>query len=138
MRRAGLVGVAAMALAVAGCDKAADDVRPCLDPTLTPKGAAGTWAGDRERAQICIEVSAFKIARKGGSIAAVGPAAVAACAAEEESALKSLEKLGPVYPYQREDIEDDYVHLARVTAVRARSEGCGAKPGAPTDLLDTQ
>jgi hypothetical protein len=138
MHGARLVGVAALALAVAACDKAADDARPCLDPVLTPKGAAGTWAGDRERAQICIEVSAFKIARKGGSVAAVGPAAVAACAAEEASALKALEKLGPVYPYQRQDIDDDYAHLARVTAVRARSEGCGVKPGASTDLLDTQ
>jgi hypothetical protein len=123
--------MAALALLAAGCDKPADDVRPCLDPALTPRLAAGTWGGERERAQICIEVSAFQIARKGGPVAAVGPAAVAACADPEASALAALENSGPVYSYQRQYIAADYAHLANVTAARARSEGCGAKTGAP-------
>ena len=93
------------------------------------RAPAGEWAGERERAEICIQLSAFQTARRGGPVAAVGPAAVAACAAKEASALKALGQLGPVYPYQRKYIADDYAHLAKVTAVRARSEGCGAKPG---------
>jgi hypothetical protein len=131
MRGARLFGVAVLTLLVAGCDKPAEDVRPCLDPVLTPKQAAGTWGGERERAQICVEVSSFQIARKGGPVSAVGPAAVAACADKEASALAALASSGPVYPYQRKYIADDYAHLASVTAVRARSLGCGARLGAP-------
>jgi hypothetical protein len=134
MRWVFVAGVAGLALA--GCDQPAEVAKPCLDPVLTPKAAAGTWPGEHERAQICIEVSAFQIARKGGPVEAAGEAATAKCAGNVAASFKALRKSGPVWPYQRKQIEEDYAHFGLTSAARARSEGCGAAPGQPEEAKE--
>jgi hypothetical protein len=70
-------------------------------------------------------------------VAEAGRSAVARCERAEKASVAALRGLGPVYPYQREQIEEDFVHLGLMAATRARSTGCGRPQEQPETLLET-
>ncbi len=117
--------VATLSIGFIGCQKEAP-VDPCVGPTLVQPTAPDTYAGRRELARFCIKSAVYEIARKGGAVTAVADAAVAQCVLKEADVITALRATGPVYPYQTAEIHGDLTHLAQVTAVRARSRGCGA------------
>jgi hypothetical protein len=97
----------------------------------------GTWAAEREQANFCIKMAAFELVKGGGPVADAGRLAVARCSRLEDAFTAALKRAGPVYPYQRRLIADDFAHLGLITAVRARSIGCGRPQGQPETLLET-
>jgi hypothetical protein len=119
-----------------GCEKP-EPPRPCLDPPVTTDGPAGGWAVERDRTRNCIRLAAYDNTRRGGPVATAAGAAVAACAAREDAALAAMKETGPVYPYQRKLFHDDLAHLAKLSAIQARAQGCGVPAGAPRDQIDT-
>ena len=117
--------IAALSLGVAGCQREAP-ADPCVGPPLALPASPDTYAGRRELARSCIKSAVYEIARKGAAVTAVADAAVSQCASKEADVVTALKATGPVYPYQTAEIHEDLSHLAQVTAVRARSKGCGA------------
>jgi len=127
-----LVFIAASASA---CSKPSPPEDTCVMPDFTATAAPGTYMGQREQAAFCVRRAAFEMARKGGPLPPIAAAALARCAKEEADTLAALQKMGPVYDYQRQMIHDDLTHAAARAAVQARSIGCGKRPGAGRDTI---
>jgi hypothetical protein len=116
-----------------GCSKPAGQVEACRVPTLVPHAPPETYAGAHERATICIKLAAYAIAKGGGPVNAIGPAALAQCAAEQRAVVVALGREGPVWPYQQTRLNEDFAHLANLTATQARAIGCGGPSGTLSD-----
>lgn len=128
-------GLYAATIVLSCCDRPAPPVDTCVAPTLAPPTDPASYAGQRELAHACMKTAAYSIARKGGSVAAVAEAVLDQCAGKEADEIAALKKTGPVYPYQVAEIHDGLVHLAKVSAVQARSKGCGLGPGQQADTM---
>ena len=124
--------LAAAAVVLVGCAKAAAPEDSCKTPDFTAKAAAGTFAGEREAASICVRKAAFALAKGGGDIAHAGEAALAQCSAQEAAIGKSGDTL---YDWQRKALHESLTHTGQITATQARAIGCGLPPGSAKDTL---
>jgi hypothetical protein len=127
-----IVGVACL---VAGCEKPPPPAALCPPLRLTAHAEPGTYAGQRELANICVKTRAREFTRSGAPPAEAARSAVTACAPEQAKALTALARLGPVWPYQRAILRDEYSHVAVLEAIQSRSIGCGLKPSQRPDRL---
>jgi hypothetical protein len=112
-------------VAVSGCDKPAAPDVACTPPAPVRPADPDSYAGQRDLARYCIKQAAYEFARKGLPVAEVAASASQQCAPHEEATIAALRRTGPVYPYQRKEVDDDLAHLAQIAAVQARSRGCG-------------
>ncbi len=124
--------VAAAAVVLMSCARAAPPEDSCKAPDFTPKAAAATFAGEKEAASICVRKAAFALAKGGGDIAHAGEAALAQCAVQEAAIGKSGDTL---YDWQRQALHESLTHTGQITATQARSKGCGLPPGTAKDTL---
>ncbi|HEV2365871.1 MAG TPA: hypothetical protein VGS12_16900 [Caulobacteraceae bacterium] len=130
---AAVVTVAALALCACQQKQQAETVADNCHPSDLVRTISDTgYAGAREKADLCIRRAVYAIASGGGPEAAIGPAAVARCQPEEAGVVAELAKSGKVYPSQTAELDDEYGHLASLTAIQARSMGCGGPVGSTT------
>jgi hypothetical protein len=129
------IALAGVICCLAGCTPkpAAEAVDPCRKPALATTLPAGTYAGEAERAAICVKFAAYDAARRGGPIEVAATAAVQSCAGQEQAELQALAKTDKVYPWEKGQIHDRLAHLALLTVRQARSKGCGKAPGEGPD-----
>ena len=122
---------------VAGCHKPpVAVVDPCPPLALVQHYSLDSYAGQRDRTEICVKTAARDLTRAGGSVQVAAQAAVDKCAPEEADMFKALGKEdGKVWAWERTRLHADFVHLASLTATQARAIGCGRPPGAPPDTL---
>ena len=125
------LGVTAAVLVLAGCEKPEPPVDPCRAPDLIARAAAGTFAGEKEAATLCIKKAAFEMTKAGQPVAGIGAAAMAQCAPLEAAIGKSE----PLEDWQRKALHDTLTHVAERTASQSRSMGCGRRPGEPRDTI---
>jgi hypothetical protein len=124
--------------ALASCDEQARvEADPCVRPPFPQTQAPGSYMGQRERASNCVKRAAFVLARKGGPVEPIGAEAMRLCAQEEADVITALQKLGPVYDYQREQLHQGFARAAQRAAAQARSIGCG-RPGGAERLNDPE
>ena len=102
--------LAATAVVLVGCARAAPPEDSCKAPDFTAKAAAGTFAAEKEAASICVRKAAFALAKGGGDIAHAGEAALAQCAAQEAAIGKSGDTL---YDWQRKVLHESLTPPAR-------------------------
>lgn len=126
-----VLGAVAALLILAGCDKPEPPVDPCHAPDLTPKASAGTFAGEKEAATLCIKKAAFEMTKAGQPVAGIGAAAMARCATLEAAIGKSE----PLEDWQRKALHETLTHVAERTATQSRSMGCGRRPGEAKDTI---
>jgi hypothetical protein len=122
-------------LALTGCEQHDAPQSACTPPTVVQPANPASYGGQRDLARYCIKLNAYNYARQALAVAQVAAVALKQCAANEAATVAALRRTGPVYPYQRQEIDADLAHLAQVSAMRARSRGCGA-PG--QTLLDVK
>jgi hypothetical protein len=125
----------AAALALSGCDKPPQAVATCRPPVLVQHASLKSYAGQRERADHCVKAATYDLTRAGGAVAKAASDALARCAPQEADAVTALAREGHAWSYQRTQIHEDLEHLASLTAIQARSIGCGLAPGEDPDTL---
>ena len=125
------LSLAGTLLVLAGCNQAQAPVDTCRTPDLTAKAAAGTFAGEKEAAMLCVKRAAFGMTKAGQPLPGIAETAITQCKSVEAAMGKS----DPLEDWQRKALHETLTQVAERTAVQARSMGCGLRPGEAKDTI---
>ncbi len=121
---------------LAGCDEERVAPPVCHAPALAVSQSATPYVAARDAAQRCVRDAAFVFTAAGEAVTKIPADAVARCRREQAALLVTLAGGGRIWPDQKKQTHDDLLHLASLTAIQARSIGCGHAPGhGPETLL---